>query len=427
MRIPQGKNPSWLGIVAALVGTLWLGCAGSRVMVQPVLDEFSRYAKEVPSLDPGPETLQILEMGTQKRDQAAQLYEAGEKKESYPIALMAVADARVALAAAQAEKSERRADTCRREVENARGKWQEAIYSLEQTENVVSRVAPIPRQVPGTDEVMLTLPPTMLDRPAPPVAPADALIRQWQEWVRIAEQQQVSVADLQGTFDRHVQAASAKGIKEEPRMQHLHIAARTLQEVEARIRRENADRVCVQATTRASQIGEATDAARAAALDLERGLQDNLRRQLEQMRSEAKSRQQEMYEALTSLEGKFARIRQDARGTIVSLADILFDFDKATLKRDVEFSLVRVATILNQFPEMQIAVEGHTDNVGTEAYNLDLSKRRAKAVFDFLVAQGVEASRMTSEGFGMSRPVAENTSEEGRQRNRRVDLVIREN
>ena len=65
MRIPQGKNPSWLGIVAALVGTLWLGCAGSRVMVQPVLDEFGRYAKEVPSLDPGPETLQILEMGTQ--------------------------------------------------------------------------------------------------------------------------------------------------------------------------------------------------------------------------------------------------------------------------------------------------------------------------------------------------------------------------
>lgn len=415
------------GIGVALVGVLLIGCGGSRVMVQPVLDEFTRYAREVPPLDPSPETLQVLESGQQKHTQAAQLHEAGKKKESYPIALMAVSDARVALATAQAEKSERRADSCRREVENARGKWQDAIYSLEQTENVVSRVAPIPRQVPGSDEILLELPPTMLDRPAPPVAPADALIQQWREWVGIAEQQQVSVAELQGTFERHVQAASEKGIKEEPRMQHLHIAARALQEVEARIRRENSDRVCVQATTRASQIGEATDAARSAALDLERGLQDNLRRQLEQMRAEAKSRQQEMYEALTQLEGKYARIRQDARGTIVSLADILFDFDKATLKRDVEFALVKVSTILNQFPEMQIAVEGHTDNVGTEAYNLDLSRRRAQAVFDFLVSQEVEASRMASEGFGMTRPVAENTTDEGRQANRRVDLVIREN
>ncbi|MCA9726748.1 MAG: OmpA family protein, partial [Candidatus Eisenbacteria bacterium] len=184
--------------------------------------------------------------------------------------------------------------------------------------------------------------------------------------------------------------------------------------------------VCVQATALASQLGEATDAARAATLDLERGLQENLRRQLESMRAEAKNRQQEMYDALTQLEGKYARIRQDARGTIVSLADILFDFDKATLKRDVEFALVRVATILNQFPEMQIAVEGHTDNIGSEAYNLDLSKRRARAVFDFLVSQGVDAARMTSDGFGMTRPVADNATDEGRQRNRRVDLVIRE-
>jgi outer membrane protein OmpA-like peptidoglycan-associated protein len=85
-----------------------------------------------------------------------------------------------------------------------------------------------------------------------------------------------------------------------------------------------------------------------------------------------------------------------------------------------------VATILNQFPEMHVAVEGHTDNVGKAEYNLDLSERRAAAVRDFLVSQGVVAGRLTSAGFGMTRPLADNGTAEGRQRNRRVDLVIQE-
>ena len=168
----------------------------------------------------------------------------------------------------------------------------------------------------------------------------------------------------------------------------------------------------------------ARDAALRATLELERGLQDALRAQLEQTQAEAETRQQQVYDALRQLEGKFASIRREARGTIVSLADILFDFNKATLKRDVEFGLVRIATILNQFPEMRIRVEGHTDNVGRVEYNLELSQRRAQAVRDFLVEQEVAAARLTVEGFGMSRPIVDNSSAEGRQKNRRVDLVI---
>jgi OmpA-OmpF porin, OOP family len=75
---------------------------------------------------------------------------------------------------------------------------------------------------------------------------------------------------------------------------------------------------------------------------------------------------------------------------------------------------------------MNIHVEGHTDNVGTAEYNLDLSLRRATAVRDFLVSQGVAAERLTVEGLGFARPVAENDTEAGRQKNRRVDLVINE-
>jgi OOP family OmpA-OmpF porin len=110
----------------------------------------------------------------------------------------------------------------------------------------------------------------------------------------------------------------------------------------------------------------------------------------------------------------------------VSLADILFDFDRATLRRNVEFNLVKIATILNQFPEMKILVEGHTDSIGTDEYNLDLSKRRAETVYHFLVSQDVEESRMSWEGYGESRPVADNDTDDGRQRNRRVDLIIRD-
>jgi outer membrane protein OmpA-like peptidoglycan-associated protein len=173
-------------------------------------------------------------------------------------------------------------------------------------------------------------------------------------------------------------------------------------------------------------LGNERDAGLRASLELERGLRDDLRAELEKAREEARTRQQQIYEAMQSLEGKYARITQSARGTIVSLADILFDFDKATLKRNVEFSLVKVATILNQFEEMKISVEGHTDNIGKPDYNLDLSKRRAQAVHDFLVSQEVAPERMTVDGFGMTRPVADNGTEEGRQKNRRVDLVIQE-
>jgi outer membrane protein OmpA-like peptidoglycan-associated protein len=171
---------------------------------------------------------------------------------------------------------------------------------------------------------------------------------------------------------------------------------------------------------------DAREGALRATLELERSLQDDLRRDLDQLRAEAKTRQDELFNALSQMEGKFASIHRDARGTIVSLADILFDFDKATLRRDVEFNLVKIATILNQFGEMKILIEGHTDAIGSEEYNLILSKKRAQAVLDFMVSQGVAADRLSSEGYGESRPVADNETEEGRQKNRRVDLVIQD-
>jgi outer membrane protein OmpA-like peptidoglycan-associated protein len=199
-----------------------------------------------------------------------------------------------------------------------------------------------------------------------------------------------------------------------------------VQTLECRVRTGVSEGVCVSATRRMSEYADAREGALRATLELERTLQADLRRDLDQLRAEARDRQDELYDALSQMQGKFASIHRDARGTIVSLADILFDFNQATLRRDVEFNLVKIATILNQFGEMKVLVEGHTDSIGTEEYNLTLSQKRAQAVSDFLISQDVDASRLSAEGYGESRPVADNDTDEGRQKNRRVDLVIQD-
>jgi outer membrane protein OmpA-like peptidoglycan-associated protein len=96
------------------------------------------------------------------------------------------------------------------------------------------------------------------------------------------------------------------------------------------------------------------------------------------------------------------------------------------LKGDLKTSLAKVAGILSVYQELNVSVEGHTDNTGSEEHNLKLSEQRAQNVLDFLVAQGIEASRLTSKGYGMTLPIADNKTKEGRQKNRRVDLVIKD-
>ncbi|MCA9756172.1 MAG: OmpA family protein [Candidatus Eisenbacteria bacterium] len=408
-------------LAMALLGA---GCAGSRPDLTASLDQFDRYADEVRRMEPEAGAQDVLGAGTERRNIAAREAESGDGKVAQMEMNMALADAEVALAMSQMEQAQRRADHCLRELEQTRRGWEEAFYVLEQTESVVSRVAPLSRQRPELPEP-LPLPESRFEADMA-VTPPDVLVQAWDEWKGAAEAGNVSLVDLEGEFDRRIAAARVDKASTEERGYHLHIAGRLLQEAECRVRTDVAHQSCVQATTLAARLAESRDAALKATLELERGLQDDLRAELDKTRMEARSRQDDLYDALGQLEGKYAKISQDARGTILSLADILFDFGKATLKRDVEFALVRVATILNQFSEMSVGIEGHTDNIGSEAYNQELSERRAEAVYDFLVEQGVDAARMTHRGFGFSRPVADNATDEGRQRNRRVDLVIQD-
>lgn len=116
--------------------------------------------------------------------------------------------------------------------------------------------------------------------------------------------------------------------------------------------------------------------------------------------------------------------RETARGLIVNVSDVLFDVDSATLKPGARERLARVAGILSAHPDLQLAIEGHTDSTGAEEYNERLSERRAEAVRSYLTEQGVARETVSTAGYGESRPVATNGTAQGRQMNRRVEIVV---
>jgi OOP family OmpA-OmpF porin len=109
---------------------------------------------------------------------------------------------------------------------------------------------------------------------------------------------------------------------------------------------------------------------------------------------------------------------------VIELEGVYFDFDKATIKPEGKVVLNEAAALLQKHERVVVEVGGHTDSVGSEAYNQGLSERRADAVRDYLMSKGVKASRLTARGYGESRPVASNDTEEGRAENRRVELVV---
>ena len=129
------------------------------------------------------------------------------------------------------------------------------------------------------------------------------------------------------------------------------------------------------------------------------------------------------------LQGALSQVadtQKSARGMIVSLPDILFDTNEATLKNEARVVIAKLAGILLILPELNLRVEGHTDSTGSADYNQGLSERRAVSVRDFLAQQGIDGQRMVAVGYGLTRPVADNQTREGRAKNRRVEIVIAE-
>jgi outer membrane protein OmpA-like peptidoglycan-associated protein len=116
--------------------------------------------------------------------------------------------------------------------------------------------------------------------------------------------------------------------------------------------------------------------------------------------------------------------RDTARGLVVNMSDVLFDTGKFTLRPLAREKLAKISGIVLAYPSLLLAIEGDTDSVGSDSYNQDLSEKRADAVRDYLGKQNIPMASMTAQGFGKSQPVASNDTAEGRQQNRRVELVV---
>ena len=161
---------------------------------------------------------------------------------------------------------------------------------------------------------------------------------------------------------------------------------------------------------------------------------DAARAQAEAQAAEARARAAEANKAAESSEQVREKLREQlnsvlatsetARGLIVNMSDVLFDTGKYTLKPETKIALAKVSGILQAYPGLKVQVEGYTDSVGGDDYNQKLSENRASTVKDFLIAQGVSANNITSQGFGKSNPVADNSTATGRAQNRRVNMVV---
>jgi len=111
----------------------------------------------------------------------------------------------------------------------------------------------------------------------------------------------------------------------------------------------------------------------------------------------------------------------------VTLHGVTFEFDSATLTADSRPALVAVAADVKRYPNLKLELQGHTDSVGNDAYNLRLSEQRAQSVREFLIGEGVSPQQLSARGYGETRPAADNTTEEGRAANRRVDMDVLDN
>jgi len=140
--------------------------------------------------------------------------------------------------------------------------------------------------------------------------------------------------------------------------------------------------------------------------------------------AKAESEKAELRAQLLAQLNAVLQTQDSARGLIVNMADVLFDTGRYTLKPATREKLAKISGIVLAHPGLTLQIEGYTDSVGSDDFNQRLSEQRAGSVLDFLAEQGVPASAMTSHGFGKTQPVASNDTADGRQKNRRVELVV---
>jgi len=238
----------------------------------------------------------------------------------------------------------------------------------------------------------------------------------------LAEQQRLDAERQRQEADLQRQQAEQQRLLADQRAEQEKAAAEAAR-VAAEQQRLDADRVRAEA----EQARQNAEAARLAAEAEAQQARAAAEAQAQQARSAAEQSEREKAQLREQLRTELNTIletRETERGLVVNVSDVLFDFDSANLKPGAREKVARIASILHSHPDLKIEVEGHTDSVGSDAYNQRLSERRAESVRVGLVQQGVNRDVVGTAGFGESRPVATNGTPSGRQQNRRVEIVI---
>ncbi|MGA3327941.1 MAG: OmpA family protein [Terriglobia bacterium] len=240
---------------------------------------------------------------------------------------------------------------------------------------------------------------------------------------KIDEERQAS--DLQASADAEAQSkAQAEEATRQKKQAENEAAEANAKTAENQVA---SDAAAAKAQADAAQARAASDAALATSQAETEAAKAKARADAEQAQlagQQAENDKANLRARLSQQLNSVLQTRDSARGLIVNMSDVLFDTAKYTLKPGAREKLSKVAGILLAYPGLNIEVDGHTDNVGGDEYNQNLSEQRAGSVRDYLVAQGVTTNSVTAKGFGKTQPVGTNDTAEGRQINRRVELVV---
>jgi outer membrane protein OmpA-like peptidoglycan-associated protein len=231
-------------------------------------------------------------------------------------------------------------------------------------------------------------------------------------------------ADARMESERRLRAEEARLAAERDRLASEQAAARARREAEetsSRLARERAEADAARVAAERARADAETAAQR---LSAERAAAQADAERARQLATAAENERNDLRNRLQKQLSLILETKETARGLIVSMPDVLFDFNQSTLRAGAREKLAKVAGVLLAYPDLHVAVEGHTDNVGSDDYNQRLSDRRAESVRGYLTQQGIDGSTIIARGFGEARPVVTNDTNEGRQQNRRVELVV---
>jgi len=226
---------------------------------------------------------------------------------------------------------------------------------------------------------------------------------------RAAKARADAEAQARARADAEAARARAEAAKAEA-LQAAQEAARQKQEAERQ--KQEAEQAKAEALAQQQALAAEADKARQAAA------------QSEQLRQQAEKEKQDLRARLLQQLNTVLATRDSARGLIANMSDVLFKSGRFELLAGARERLAKVSGIVLAYPSLRLSVEGHTDSVGTDDYNQQLSERRAEAVREYLIQQGISSDSVTASGFGKTAPVASNDTPEGRQQNRRVELVL---